>query len=246
MNEQTSDGLTCSFCGAPDATPQCLPDLSYPAFPENKLSPWGHPRTGNVCRECAVKQMALASAGRLVLAVTPEAVVKAVRALPEKWRREASGLRDYGEKHPEVGYQRDAEASQVAACAAELEAALQQAREPGEPTADELLDALEAELRTGHLRAGTHQWVSTDRTNPTIGRETFRAFARAIIAAKQAAGELVVTSTFGLPADALDMTNTDCNYATAKTQEERFARAIIAQRGGEPTTDAASRTAESV
>ncbi len=65
----------------------------------------------------------------------------------------------------------------------------------GEPTDGELLDALEAELRTGHLRAGTHQWVLTDRTNPTIGRETFRAFARAIIA--QRSGEPTTDAATG-------------------------------------------------
>ena len=63
------------------------------------------------------------------------------------------------------------------------------AGESGEPSDGELMDALEAELRTGHLRAGTHQWVSTDRTNPTIGRETFRGFARAIIAAQRGGKE---------------------------------------------------------
>ena len=67
--------VPCDFCGAKHSTPQCLPDLRFPEPPENEvIARWGHPLTGNVCRECAVKQMALASGGRLVERVPSEAV----------------------------------------------------------------------------------------------------------------------------------------------------------------------------
>lgn len=63
--------VPCNFCGAKHSTPQCLPDLRYPEPPEEEvISRWGHPLTGNVCRECAIKQMAKASGGRLVERVT--------------------------------------------------------------------------------------------------------------------------------------------------------------------------------
>lgn len=136
MNKQTSDGLTCNFCGAPDATPMCLPDLSYPAFPENKLSPWGHPRTGNACRECAVKQMALASAGRLVPAVTPEAVaatrlwqVAELCKLHQLDARCADVPEATWEAVHQLGWlDDDGETTEEFAT---IHAALQQAREPG-------------------------------------------------------------------------------------------------------------------
>lgn len=59
----------CDFCGAPYATRQELPNPGLGGI-------WMHPYTGNVCRECAVKQMQIASGGRLV----PAAELEAARA----------------------------------------------------------------------------------------------------------------------------------------------------------------------
>lgn len=81
---------SCDFCGAPYATRQELPDLRYPEPPEGELfSHWGHPMTGNVCRECAVKQMQMASGGRLV----PAAELEAARAELADAAKEAARYR---------------------------------------------------------------------------------------------------------------------------------------------------------
>jgi hypothetical protein len=72
--------MKCDFCGADNATEINLPQQIDPTgeLANTIGGGWGHPRTGNACWECAIKQMALASGGRLVERVTPEAVEKTV------------------------------------------------------------------------------------------------------------------------------------------------------------------------
>lgn len=85
--------------------------------------------------------------------------------------------------------------------------------QPGEPTADELLDALQRHLSyrgTGYTTAGETEIDEVHRLEI----------------------DLVAIDPSG---DAF------CDCASLRD----YARAIIAQRGGEPTTDDASRTAES-
>ena len=65
--------MNCDFCGAPHATRMEIPDLRYPVPNEdspNFLSRWGHPLTGNACRECLVGQLLKASGGQLVVKPT--------------------------------------------------------------------------------------------------------------------------------------------------------------------------------
>lgn len=88
----------CDFCGAKHATPQCLPDLNYPEpSADTWIGRWGHPYTGNVCRECAVKQLAKASGGRLVERVTSEAVraTRLMRTLEKAERIDVFYADDY-------------------------------------------------------------------------------------------------------------------------------------------------------
>jgi hypothetical protein len=63
--------MICDFCGGPHATRMEIPDMSYPAHPQDgsfsaEVCQWGHPLTGNVCRKCLLGQLIKASNKQLV------------------------------------------------------------------------------------------------------------------------------------------------------------------------------------
>lgn len=76
--------MNCDFCGAEHAYPMSIPTMIEPnPVAGNPLEwfGWGHPLTGNVCRECLVGQLLKASGGQLI--VKPSELSRRLMALSD-------------------------------------------------------------------------------------------------------------------------------------------------------------------